>query len=293
MVLSAGGILVLGTQGRVAAAPPTTSALPNSTAQAAKSALAPPPGPDASMLNDLRKAISGSGARVGLVVVDLSYASPRRTALNADDSFVAGSTYKFVALMATAERIAAGSLKSTDRLCFRQSEYEEGWFTDYRPGQCYTRQTLAVRAGQYSDNTAGHMLVDGLGGSRVLNQYAQAHGATNSAFFYPNRTTAGDLAALWTAEATGRAGGAPAQQWLYPLLTRTAFESGVPAGVPRSAQVVHKVGWLDDTVNDAALVTAPNTRYVLVIMSDGLGGDPAWALLARLSAIVWAHTAAP
>jgi beta-lactamase class A len=137
------------------------------------------------------------------------------------------------------------------------------------------------------------MLVDGLGGSRVLNQYAQAHGATKSAFFYPNRTTAGDLAALWTAEATGRAGGAPAQQWLYPLLTKTAFENGVPAGVPRSAQVVHKVGWLDDSVNDAALVTAANARYVLVITSDGLGGDPAWALLARLSAIVWAHTAAP
>jgi beta-lactamase class A len=121
---------------------------------------------------------------------------------------------------------------------------------------------------------------DGLGGGRALNGYARTHGATRSAFYYPNRTT------LWTAEAQGQAGGQGAQQWLYPLLTRTAFEAGIPAGVPSAARVVHKVGWIDSTVNDAALVTAPGARYVLVVTTDGLGGGPGWALVARISAVV-------
>jgi beta-lactamase class A len=135
------------------------------------------------------------------------------------------------------------------------------------------------------------MLVDSLGGGRVLNAYARARGAVRSAFYYPNRTTARDLAALWTSEAQGQAGGQAAQQWLYPLLTRTAFEQGVPAGVPRSARVIHKVGWIDSTVNDAALVTAPGARYVLAVTTDGLGGDPGWALVARVSEVVWKYEA--
>jgi beta-lactamase class A len=122
-----------------------------------------------------------------------------------------------------------------------------------------------------------------------LNAYARTHGAEHSAFYYPNRTTAGDLASLWTSEARGHAGGQAAQQWLYPLLTSTAFERGIPAGVPVSARVVHKVGWIDSTLNDAALVTAPGASYVLAITTDGLGGDSGWALVARISAVVWKY----
>jgi beta-lactamase class A len=288
----AGGLLMAAPEAVERAALASPSALPVSTAStAAKASTAPPPGPDGRMLAELQATIASTRARVGVTVVDLSYSRPRRTELNANATFVAASTYKFVALMANAERIAAGSFKPGDRLCFRPGEAEDGWFHDYRSGQCYSRQTLAARAGQYSDNTAGHMLVDSIGGGRALNSYAKSRGAVRSAFYYPNQTTAADLASLWTAEAQGQAGGQAAQQWLYPLLTQTAFERGVPAGVPSSARVVHKVGWIDSTVNDAALVTGPNARYVVVITTDGLGGDPGWALVSRLSAVIWKNTA--
>src|SRR5205823_567726 len=131
-----------------------------------------------------------------------------------------------------AENIAKGAYKTSDRICFRTSQGEDGWFEDYSSGDCFTRQALALRAGRYSDNTAGHMLVDNLGGTTALNVYAQKRGATGSAFFIPNDTTAADLTALLVSEAAGAAGGGPAQSWLYPLLTKTAFEQGLPAGIP-------------------------------------------------------------
>jgi beta-lactamase class A len=274
--------------------PPDRPPAPISTAisEAASATAIPavptaPPGPDMRLLSQLQAVVAGTRARVGVAVVDLRGLEPRRTELNAGATFTAASTYKFVALMASAERIAAGSMRASDRLCYRSSQAEEGWFKDYAPGRCFSRQTLATRAGQYSDNTAGHMLVDSLGGGAALNAYARSHGAARSSFYYPNRTTAGDLASLWTSEARGYAGGQAAQQWLYPLLTRTAFEKGIPAGVPGSVRAVHKVGWIDSTVNDAALVTAPGVSYVLVVTTDGLGADPAWALVARISAVVW------
>jgi beta-lactamase class A len=272
-------------------APVSTAIAEAVSATAAPAVPAVPPGPDSRLLAELQAVVADTRARVGVAVVDLRGPQPKRTELNAGASFGAASTYKFVALMASAERIAAGSMRSGDRICFRPGEGEDGWFKDYSPGRCFTRQALAARAAQYSDNTAGHMLVDSLGGGRVLNAYARARGAVRSAFYYPNRTTARDLAALWTSEAQGQAGGQAAQQWLYPLLTRTAFEQGVPAGVPPSARVIHKVGWIDSTVNDAALVTAPGARYVLAVTTDGLGGDPGWALVARVSEVVWKYEA--
>jgi beta-lactamase class A len=75
---------------------------------------------------------------------------------------------------------------------------------------------------------------------------------------------------------------------LYPLLTRTTTESGIPAGVPAGATVVHKTGTIDAVNNDAALVmSGPDGAYVLTVMTDGLGGALGWGLIASASAVVW------
>jgi beta-lactamase class A len=241
------------------------------------------------LLDDLRLVAASTRAQVAVVVIDLRGSQPVRTELNGNRTFSAASTYKFPLLMANAERIAAGTMKSSDRLCFSPAQAEEGWFADYDPGECFTRQTLSARAGTYSDNTAGRMLIDNLGGSRALNAYARSRGATQSSFYFPNKTTASDLAALWTSEAQGHAGGQRAQQWLYPLLTKTAFEDGIPGGLPQSTRVVHKIGVIDTTVIDAGLVVGPRGRYVVAIATDGIAGDAGWALVARLSKVVWQH----
>src|SRR2546428_292581 len=126
-----------------------------------------------------------------------------------------------------------------------------------------------------------------LGGASPATWTAFA-GASNSEFFMGNTTTAEDLAVLWVAEAKGELGGAAAQAWLYPLLTGTTTEQGVPAGVPAGSTVVHKTGTIDAVVNDAALVASgPDGPYVLVVTTDGLGGASAWELIASVSALVW------
>jgi hypothetical protein len=52
--------------------------------------------------------------------------------------------------------------------------------------------------------------------------------------------------------------------------------------------VVHKTGTIDAVENDAALVTSgPDGPYVLVVMTDGLGGASGWGLISGISATVW------
>jgi beta-lactamase class A len=252
----------------------------------------PSPPPEDQALNaQLAAIVVASGGHVGVEVVDLKSTPRVRVRLNADDTFDAASTYKLPLLMANAESIAGGAYKASDRICFHSSEEEDGWFEDYNDGDCFTRQALAERVGKYSDNTAAHMLLDNLGGGSALNAYARRRGAVESGFFVPNDTTAADLAALLVTEATGGAGGQAAETWLYPLLTQTAFEKGLPAGVPDNITVAHKVGAIDEIIDDAGIVSAPNGSYVISVLTDGVGGDAGYALVAQISAAVWAAEA--
>ena len=245
--------------------------------------------PDPSVLAAaIQQVIASSGAAIGVSLVELGGINPLTWSTNGGEVFTAASTYKLAALMLEAENIAAGRTYPNGVVCFQTDDYEIGWFDDYTDGACFTRNELAMRAGTYSDNTAGHMLVRDVGGAGVLNAWAASLGATNSVFFVDNTTTADDLAALWLAEAQGTIGGAAAQAWLYPVLTGTRTEAGVPAGVPGGVVVVHKTGTIDLVDNDAALVTSgPDGPFVLVVMTDGLGGAAGWQLIATIAADVW------
>ncbi len=235
-----------------------------------------------------------SGARVGVSLIELGGLQPAAWSYNGDQQFTAASTYKLPVLMAEAQLVASNPGAANDQLCYDDSDWEDGWFQDYADGSCYSRDALSQRIGQYSDNTAGHMLVRYLGGTGALNTYASQHGASESAFFVPNVTTANDLGRLMANEAQGNAGGATAQAWLYPLLTTTAFENGIPAGVQGQATAVHKVGVFDTVSNDVGLIAGgPNGPYVLAVCTDGPGGDQGMAIVAQISAAVWTYESNP
>ena len=239
-----------------------------------------------SLAASVQQLIASSGASAGVTVVELGGFDPTVWSINGDEVFTAASTYKLAALMLDAQNIAAGRTDPNGTVCYQESDYEDGWFADYEDGACFTRNELATRAGTYSDNTAGHMLVRDVGGAAALNAWAASLGASNSALFEGNTTTSADLAALWVAEAQGNLGGEAAQAWLYPFLMNTRTESGVPAGVAGVA-VVHKTGTIDQVENDAALVTGgPGGSYIVVVMTDGLGGSDGWQLIASISASV-------
>ncbi len=251
---------------------------------------------------DLAAIMAQSGAWVGVSVQDLS--GPRRNTLsmNGNQSFYAASAYKLPLLMAEAQQVAAGEASLSDTLCFDPGDAEDGWFDDYEVGSCFTRDELAVRAGRYSDNTAAHILVRYLGGPDALNSYAKSIGMSDSALWNPNTTTTDDLIAAWQDEVLGRLGGEAAQDWLYPVLTHTANEEGIPAGVGSSAAlstpgaaetatVVHKVGTMYGTENDSAYVVDGRTSYVVSIAVDGLDESDGWSLIARISARIWQYEA--
>jgi beta-lactamase class A len=271
-----------------ATAEPATASVATSSSEPTVVAVATTPAArDAAALAAAVAALVASGgASVGVSVTELGGTLPLRWSSNGGAVFTAASTYKLAALMIEAQRIAAGTTDPNGLIYFEEADYEAGVFDDYSVGVGYTRAELAYRAAHYSDNTAGHMLVRDIGGSAALNAWAASLGATGSSFFDGNTTTASDLTALWVAEADGKLGGTAAQAWLYPLLTNTVYESGIPAG-SANLTVVHKTGAVDLTENDTALVLgAPSGAYVLTVLTDGLDEAGGTALIASIAAAV-------
>jgi len=244
------------------------------------------------LTTSVQRLVDASGASVGVAMIELGGVATLAWSYHGDEVFTAASTYKLGALMMEAQHIAAGTTDPNGLVCYQESDYEDGWYDDYQDGACFTRTELAQRAGLMSDNTAGHMLVRDVGGADALNAWAATIGATDSDFFNANSTSAHDLAVLWAAEANGRLGGPAARQWLYPVLTGSRTESGIPTGVAGRSSVVHKTGTIDLVENDAALVVSgPNGAYVLTIMTDGVGGAEGWQLIASISSAVWSYEA--
>jgi beta-lactamase class A len=267
-------------QGQFAAAEPAAIPAPPVTTVLSASALD-------QLESDLERIATRSGANVGISLQELS--GPRRNnlSLNGNQSFYAASAYKVPLLMAEAQQIAFGEAKGSDVLCFDPDDAEDGWFDDYDPGSCFTRDQLALRTGRYSDNTAAHILVRYLGGPDALNGYAKSIGMTASALWVPNTTTTDDLTAAWVNEALGRLGGGAAQAWLFPLLTHTVNEHGIPAGLPAGATVVHKIGTMNGTENDSAYIDSGRTSYVLSVAVDGIDESLGWSLIAQISGRIW------
>ena len=231
---------------------------------------------------------AASGGTVSVGLIELGGPTPLKMEINADLPLDAASTFKLPVLVTEGNLLAAGSISLSDTLCYTDSDWSPGYFSDYYDGACFSRGDLLQRTGLYSDNTAANILIRDLGGPAQLNVLAQQQGATESAFWSPNITTAADLAAIWRSEVSA---GASAHGYVYPLLTNTMYEAGIPAGVPAGVTVVHKVGDDGTVVHDAALVQgSPNGDYILVVMTQLPAGDSAaWAEVAQISAAVWEY----
>lgn len=104
-----------------------------------------------------------------------------------------------------------------------------------------------------------------------------------------NTVTAHDLAVLMQAIATGKAASRAGTDSLRAILLDQEFRGGIPAGVPASAKVANKTGWITAIAHDAAIVYPANrSPYIFVILTKGFPEEPAAErLMADLSRIVY------
>lgn len=223
------------------------------------------------------------GGRLGVVAVDT--ASGRRMAYRAHERFPMCSTFKFLAATAVLARVDAGR----ERLD-RWIPYGRSALLDYAPvtrahagAGGMSLDALCAAAIEYSDNTAGNLLLETIGGPAGLTHYVRSLGDTVTRLDRnePTVNTAipGDLRDTTTpaamnelmrrillGDALTTRSRAQLEGWLAANKTGAAK---LRAGLPRGWAVGDKTGMGDHmATNDIAIVRPPGRAPILIAAYD-------------------------
>jgi beta-lactamase class A len=214
-----------------------------------------------------------TGGRIGLTAIDA--AKNKRVDYRAQERFVMCSTFKVLAVAAVLKRVDEKKEK-LDRFV----AYGEAQLLSYAPVTRahvteggMTLEALCAAAIEQSDNTAGNLLLEAIGGPKGWTEFARSLGDNSSRLdrnepdlnVVPpgderDTTTpvamANDLQRLFTSDVLTAASKARLEGWLQANQTGLKM---IRASVPPDWRVGDKTGRSGDgTVNDIAVVRPPN-----------------------------------
>jgi beta-lactamase class A len=240
-----------------------------------------------------------SGGRLGVAALDTG--SGRHLEHRADERFALCSTFKFLAAAAVLERVD----RDVERLD-RRITYSEGDILEYAPvtkahvTDGMTLAELCAAAVEWSDNTAGNLLLQAIGGPEGFTRYARALGdkVTRLDRTEPslNVVAAGDardttspaaMLGLMNAILCGKALSDRSRQQLEAWLA--AAKTGkdrLPAGLPPGWRIGHKTGTgAGAETNDIAIIRPPERAPILVAAYYTESPAPAAARSAALAEV--------
>jgi beta-lactamase class A len=216
--------------------------------------------------------VSANPGHFNIVVKDLTtgeYASE-----NPDAQIASASLYKLFVAQRIYQRIDLGQLDYGSPAGGGSGDTVE---------QCLTVMI------NISDNTCGWALGDILGWGEQ-DQALSIEGYKQTTLATPQKTSAADVAMLFSRLYSGTLVSGNASERFLGLLKDQRVNNRLPQGLPNATVIAHKTGDLNDVVHDAGIVYGPKTNYLVVVMS-GSWDDPGNAppLFADLSQQLWRH----
>jgi beta-lactamase class A len=243
-------------------------------------ALAYLPPPLARLNHDVRTLARRVPAAIALDVLDLN--TGYDAGFNARKSMPAASTIKLPVMVAVFEQLAADRFDLNRRITLepRDKDGGSGDLYDAAVGSTYPVSELLDKMIDVSDNTATNMLIR-LVGRRTINREMLDLGLATTHLLGDVRTGAWSIrATLRTSPAdlvrllTLMAKGQLVDQWssneMIAILEADQYNTLLPAPLPADIPIAHKTGSFFDTLNDAGIVYAGDTPYVIAVMTTAL-----------------------
>ncbi len=244
----------------------------------AVSAAIPPP--LTRLTAELRSVARRVPAAIGLDVVDLQ--TGFNAGFNAGKSMPAASTIKLPVMVAVFEALAAGNFDLNRRIMLegQDKDYGSGDLCEAPDGSTYAVTDLLDRMIDVSDNTATNMLIRVVGRQRINGEMSDL-GLLRTRLLGDVRTEAwsvrstlrtspADLAHLLTLMAKGELIDRWSSNEMIAILEADRINTLLPQPLPPDVAIAHKTGSFFDTLNDAGIVYAGNSPYVIAVMTTAL-----------------------
>jgi beta-lactamase class A len=181
--------------------------------------------------------------------------------LNSSQSFVYGEKLPFVAASISKLLTAADYLHGVQKGSYSLNQSIDGYTAKYE-----LRQMIVQ-----SDNDAWANFNDLLTHDG-LKAYTQSIGLTN---YDPNQNTltVSDITLLLRKLYRHQLLNGSNTNLLLSYMQNANEKNYIVASIPTGVRVYHKAGWLDDRVNDAAIIDNGKHPYILVIFTKDTSGD--------------------
>jgi beta-lactamase class A len=203
---------------------------------------------------------------------------------NGDMTIRAASTIKLFIMLEFYKAVASNSVSLNDTYTLADGDKVPGTgiMQNASAGTVYTYQAVLSNMIEESDNTAGNVIINVLGGTTNLSRKIQRDGYKNTSLKRlfgdtvalangtDNYTTVNDVAAVMTAIYHKKAVSAEYDQAMLSLLHDYSNHEKIPADVSSDVMIYNKSGEYPDygVQNDACILERGNQAYLAVVMSQ-------------------------
>ncbi len=238
------------------------------------------PPPFASLNHDVRTLARHVRGAIALDVLDLD--TGYATGFNAARSMPAASTIKLPVMVEVFAQLQSGRFDLQRRVTLEagDKDYGSGVLCDLPVGTTYPVSDLLEKMIDISDNTATNMLIR-LVGRRNINRRMAELGLERThlagdvrtdgwSIRRTLRTSPADLVRLLSLMARGELVDEWSSNEMISILKADQINTLLPEPLPPDVAIAHKTGSLNDTLNDAGIVFASDSPYVIAVMTTAL-----------------------
>lgn len=250
------------------------------------------------LLADIRAKLGDKVDNYGVYIYDLQ--RDETVEINSDQQIPPGSISKLPVAILTLRDIDAGTATFNTTYPV-QNKYKHSTYDSIGmlpEGTQVSLKTYLQALILQSNNSAQYHLRERLGSTGVLNTRTHAELGVNPFFEDPHIATAKNIGTVLTRLYRGELLSAANTDFLLGLMTSIDPSSGLRNGIPyglrnrTTIKIANKVGFLfggnDNVYNDSAIVWAPRTDYVVVIMNKQAPPFPNGSqIIAQLSPIIY------
>jgi len=241
----------------------------------------------ANLKNKIASYLANYHGEYGVYYYDLT--SGQEFGINDTDQFTSASCEKVPLNLYLYNQIQSGAVNPDGTLTYLQEDYETGTGSiQYQPvGTQYTIRELSMLSITQSDNVAANMLIRFLGMPNIKNYMRQVGGQV--VLDGQNVSCPRDMGLYMKLvyefyENNGTLGNELMNNFL-----NTDYNDRLPALLPSSVKVAHKIGNEVNVVNDAGIVFAPEP-YIVAVMSKDVYESEGPAVIANISKMIYNST---
>jgi len=200
--------------------------------------------------------------------------------------YVAASTIKIPLNLYLYEGIKSGSINPDSKMTYIKEDYEEGTgklqFEEF--GSQYSVRNLSKLSITISDNVATNMLIR-LVGMYNLKDYMRQLGG-RFVDYEQNISSPKDMGLYMAQVYEFYRNNEEIGKELMDDLLNTQFNDRLPALLPKTVKVAHKIGTQTNVINDVGIVFTENP-YIVSIMSKDIDEKEAPGVLANISKLIY------